>query len=65
MDDKTKRGRGRPKKIGSRHDICNVRLDEDEQYMIEYFVDREEKSKSDIVRAAIKLYYNINKNKYY
>ena len=59
-----KRGRGRPKKDGSRHEMCNVRLDESERDMIEYFVEYANMSRSDIIRSALKLYFNINKGKY-
>ena len=59
-----KRGRGRPKKDGSRHEMCNVRLGHDERDMIDYFVINADMSKSKMIREAIKLYYNVNRGKY-
>lgn len=64
FDEVVKRGRGRPKKETTRNRNCNVRLNNDQEDMIEYFIINAGKNKSDIIREAIALYFNINKNKY-
>ncbi len=63
-DVKEKRGRGRPRLEMSKHSNCNVRFDTDHEFMLGELTYHSGKSRSDIMRDALKLYYNINKNKF-
>lgn len=53
-----KRGRGRPRMESSKKSRCNVRIDDDCESMIRELTYFKGKSRSEIVRDAIKFYYN-------
>ena len=59
-----KHGRGRPKKEGSKRTKFNVRFDNDCEEMVNELAYFNDKSKSDIVREAIRWYYEINKSNF-
>lgn len=50
--------RGRPRKATAYKYIRNVRIDEDEAVMIEYFREKYDLSISDIFRRSLRFYYN-------
>ena len=60
MDDKSeyKRGRGRPAKEDSFNERLNIRVGENDADMLNHLVIETDRTKSDIVRSAIKFYYN-------
>lgn len=55
-----KRGRGRPKKRDDNSMRFELRLSKDEQEMLNHMEIESDKSKSEIVRKALALYYNAN-----
>lgn len=55
--------RGRPKKDNSRCRICKARLTDEEMKMLEYLYAETGQSVSDILRAGIKMQYNLEKYK--
>lgn len=59
-----KRGRGRPKKEGSKRSSCNIRFDDEYESMLGELTYFNEKSRSEIMRDALKWYYNFNKSKF-
>ena len=59
-----KRGRGRPRKEGSKRSSCNIRFDDECESMLGELTYFNEKNRSEIMRDALKLYYNLNKNKF-
>lgn len=61
---KEKRGRGRPKRDDSRRKVHTVRFDEDEEAMLDHLEIESDKSKSDILRKALRTYYKIESRKW-
>lgn len=59
-----KRGRGRPKKDGSRRISHTVRLDTEEETMLSHLEVESDDCKSDIIRKALRTYYNIQSKKW-
>lgn len=59
-----KRGRGRPKKEGSRRKITSIRFDDDERGMIEHLEIETGMNATDIIRKALRLCYSIESNKF-
>lgn len=57
-NDETKRGRGRPKKEESRRKVYGVRFSEDEETMLKHLEIETGMTTTDLVRKAVKLYYN-------
>lgn len=58
MENKIRRGRGRPKKEESRKYFCGIRLDEEEAEMLKHLTIELDVGSSDIFRNALKMYYN-------
>lgn len=58
-----KRGRGRPKKDDSFNEVTIFRNREIEREMLEHLMYETDRSKSDIIRSAIRFYYNYMMNK--
>lgn len=60
MEDKDLLGRrvGRPLKNGSKNKYCGVRLTEEEERMLTYLNHEMELTNSDVLRKALKFYYN-------
>lgn len=50
--------RGRPKKDGSCVNVHTVRFSDDDEALLEHIADEDGESKSDIIRKAVKMYYN-------
>ena len=59
-----KRGRGRPREDAARRNAHTVRLDDAEEDMLRHIEIEEGDSKSDIIRKALKIYYNICQSKW-
>lgn len=55
--------RGRPKKENNRKKKIDVRVNEDEFEMILYFSNETGENYSDVVRKALRTYYNLKKNR--
>ena len=55
-----KRGRGRPKKREDNSVRFELRLSKDEQDMLNHMEIESDKSKSELMRRALLLYYNAN-----
>lgn len=55
-----RRGPGRPRWSGERVSKCDVRLNEEENRMLDELADRHEVSRSTIVRKALKDFYKFN-----
>lgn len=53
----TKRGRGRPKKDETFKHIHGIRLDSEEEAMLDYLEMETNENKSDIIRKALRGYY--------
>ena len=58
--DKSRKKRGRPLKPTIFSGKCDVRLTKKENEMLNYLADRNEVSRSDIMRTALKELYNFN-----
>lgn len=54
-----KRGRGRPLKEDSFRNQLHIRLGEDVNNMLIQIMYETDQSKSDIIRSAIRMYYNL------
>lgn len=52
-----KRGRGRPKKEVTRDKIFGIRLDDEEERLLDYLESKSGESKSEIIRKAVRGYY--------
>lgn len=59
IEDKIKRGRGRPLRDGARRRVRGVRFDDDEEAMLEHLEIEFGMSISDIIRKAVRIYYNM------
>lgn len=59
-----KRGRGRPKVNESRKNSHSVRFDDDEEAMLNHLEVESDDSKSDIIRKALRTYYQIRTKKW-
>lgn len=55
-----RRGRGRPRKRDDNSMRFEMRLSKDELEMLEHMENESDKSKSDLMRRALLLYYNAN-----
>jgi hypothetical protein len=57
-----KRGRGRPKGAGKRifYGKCDVRLDKQELEMLSQLADRNDVTRSDVMRKALRDYWKFN-----
>ena len=64
MAEETKHVRGRPKKEGSIDGRLEIRIGPEEKAALEYMLIESDKTKSELVRRALMLYYNINYNKW-
>lgn len=53
-----KRGRGRPKKITSKRRQFNMRFTDDENDMLNHLSIETDDNKTDVMRKALKFYYN-------
>lgn len=60
VDRDGKRGRGRPKKREDNSVRFELRLSRQEQEMLDHMGIESDKTKSDIIRKALALYYNAN-----
>lgn len=58
MDEKIRRGRGRPTLDTSRKNIHAVRLDDEEEAMLRHMEIELDMNISDITRKAIRMFYN-------
>lgn len=57
-NDEQLRRRGRPMKEDSFNERLNIRVCEDDTDMLNHLMIETDRTKSDIVRSAIKFYYN-------
>ena len=55
-----KRGRGRPRWSGERVSKCDVRLNTEENNMLDELAERNEVSRSDVMRMALRDLYKFN-----
>lgn len=62
MNDKTGRGRGRPRLETSRSNRLEVRLDDRDMSMVEQLSNMDDTNKSDILRKALKMYFYARTN---
>lgn len=60
----TKHKRGRPRQDGSRNNTHTVRFDDEEEAMLGHLEVESDKSKSDILRKALRTYYRIESKKW-
>lgn len=58
------RGRGRPKKNESRANVHTVRFSDDDEALLKHIADEEGESKSDVIRKAVKMYYNYHSKRW-
>ena len=65
MDEKIRRGRGRPKKEESINGRLEIRIGPSEKAALEHMVIESDKTKSDIIRRALMTYYNMNYGKWW
>ena len=63
-DDEIKRGRGRPKIKSGCDGRLEVRIGHEERAAIDHMIIESDKSKSDLVRKAIMLYYRTHKGRW-
>ena len=59
MSEEIKRGKGRPREEAARRYVHPVRFGEDEEAMLEDLKVESDDNTSDIMRKALKVYYNI------
>ena len=64
MDEKNRRGSGRPKKEESINGRLEIRIGPSERAALEHMVIESDKTKSDIIRRALMTYYNMNYGKW-
>lgn len=66
MSDKNevRRGRGRPKKGDGVGDRLELRISSSEKTALEHMLVESERTKSEIVRKAIMLYYHTNRGRW-
>lgn len=64
MTEGMKHVRGRPKKEGSNDGRLEIRIGPEEKAALEHMLIESDKTKSELVRRALMLYYNINYNKW-
>ena len=64
MDEEMKHARGRPKKEGSIDGRLEIRIGPEEKAALEHMLIESDKTKSELVRRALMLYYNINYDKW-
>ena len=57
-------GRGRPKKDESINGRLEIRIGPREQAALEHMVIESDRTKSDLIRRALMLYYKVNKGKW-
>ena len=53
------RGRGRPIKDGAKNNQYRIRLSDEELDKLNYLSFETDKSKADVIRDALKMYYNV------
>ncbi len=58
-----KRKQGRPRWTGERVSKCDVRLNKEEELMLDMLADRYEASRSTIMRKALRDFYKFNTEK--
>lgn len=58
MEDKIKRGRGRPPLNNTRKSMHTVRFDDEEEAMIQHIEMEMDINISDIIRKAVRMFYN-------
>ena len=58
MEDRLRRGRGRPPLNNARKSTHTVRFDEEEEAMIQYIEMEMDINISDIIRKAVRMFYN-------
>ena len=56
--------RGRPKKEVCNSKVFNMRLSDEDDSMLNYLFFETGKTKTEIVRKAIKMYYNLEKSRH-
>lgn len=59
-----KRGRGRPKTGEGQNNRLEIRIGPGEREALEHMLIESDKSKSDLVRKAIMMYYRVNKGRW-
>lgn len=64
MEDRVKRKRGRPKKEESNGGRLEIRIGPKEKSALEHMLIESDKTKSELVRRALMLYYNVNYDKW-
>jgi hypothetical protein len=66
MDDKNevRRGRGRPKKGDGISDRLDIRISTTEKTALDHMLVESERTKSEIIRKAIMLYYHTNRGRW-
>ena len=64
MENRLKRKRGRPKKEGSIDGRLEIRIGPEEKAALEHMLIESDKTKSELVRRALMLYYNVNYDKW-
>lgn len=57
MEDRIRRGRGRPKEENTRDYVLNFRFDDEDMYRLNKIIEATGDSKSDIIRIALRGYY--------
>lgn len=55
-----KRGRGRPKKENPSNIRFDARISQEEKDMLDHMLIESDRSKSELLRRMIRLYYNVN-----
>ena len=63
-NNEVKRGRGRPKKGDGIGDRLDIRISPAEKTALDHMLVESERSKSEIVRKAIMLYYHTNRGRW-
>ena len=58
------KNRGRPiSEGGAKKNKILIKLNDEEEEQLDYISFKEEKSKSDVIRKALRIYYNLEKSK--
>ena len=63
-EEQPKRGRGRPKKGSGNDSRLEVRIGPEERAAIEHMLIESDKSKSELVRKALMMYYRTNRGRW-
>lgn len=59
-----KRKRGRPVSDRSKRNFCGLRISDEDVEMLEYIAKTTGETRTDIIRGAIKMHYNLCKARY-